>query len=344
MLLRIGDRFPPCGQPTSVGYTVPFMDIRWCMIWRGRPLSVWWAGRIEKVSAQKSVCRRKSGGNSEWGNLPWNSEDLEGMDSCRYFSYIRWRYSETSRGGSIKAWRRNGFELEEAAKLPKGREVDHLYAETDGVFSRGSKKKKNHEIRHAVMYEGWVRKVLEERQLDDFSLWMDSYESALPWKMIRKLKKYKDITPMSQGVGIVSSTGENTFRAHLRTIESRGNGTIFLTVVWRNVAYIGAKMVLESQARYVKWHAPTCLFTGPETNGQAAEWSEENGASGTKPLSGHSPIHRFEKRRDWRICYALLTDKTTRKKPATITRPLCLVPGFKNLTQRMREQVSEIAR
>lgn len=46
-------------------------------------------------------------------------------------------------------------ELDEAAELPKGKEVDYLYAEADGVFARDTKKKKSHEIRHAVMYEGW---------------------------------------------------------------------------------------------------------------------------------------------------------------------------------------------
>ncbi|WP_373895563.1 ISLre2 family transposase [Virgibacillus natechei] len=46
-------------------------------------------------------------------------------------------------------------ELEEAAELPKGEEVDYLYAEADGVFVRGTEKKKSHEVHHAVLYEGW---------------------------------------------------------------------------------------------------------------------------------------------------------------------------------------------
>ncbi|TCT18789.1 uncharacterized protein UPF0236 [Melghiribacillus thermohalophilus] len=48
-------------------------------------------------------------------------------------------------------------ELEEAASLPEGKEVDFLYAEADGVFVRGTEKKKSHEVRHAVIHEGWDR-------------------------------------------------------------------------------------------------------------------------------------------------------------------------------------------
>lgn len=48
-------------------------------------------------------------------------------------------------------------ELEEAAELPKGEEVDYLYAEADGVFVRGTEKKKSHEVHHAVLYEGWEK-------------------------------------------------------------------------------------------------------------------------------------------------------------------------------------------
>lgn len=46
-------------------------------------------------------------------------------------------------------------ELKEAAFLPKGKKVDFLYAEADGVFVRGTQKKKSIEVRHAVVYEGW---------------------------------------------------------------------------------------------------------------------------------------------------------------------------------------------
>lgn len=46
-------------------------------------------------------------------------------------------------------------ELEEAAELPKGKKVDNLYAEADGVFVRSTAKKKSHEVRHAITYEGW---------------------------------------------------------------------------------------------------------------------------------------------------------------------------------------------
>jgi hypothetical protein len=47
------------------------------------------------------------------------------------------------------------IELEEAASMPAGKEVDFLYAEADGVFVRGTKKKKSLEVRHAIVHEGW---------------------------------------------------------------------------------------------------------------------------------------------------------------------------------------------
>jgi len=47
------------------------------------------------------------------------------------------------------------FDLEESAELPEGKEVGFLYAEADGVFVRGTEKKKSHEVHHAVIYEGW---------------------------------------------------------------------------------------------------------------------------------------------------------------------------------------------
>lgn len=48
-------------------------------------------------------------------------------------------------------------ELEESAELPKGGEVDFLYAEADGVygvFIRGTEEKKSYEVSHAILYEG----------------------------------------------------------------------------------------------------------------------------------------------------------------------------------------------
>ncbi len=48
-------------------------------------------------------------------------------------------------------------ELEESAELPKRKEVDFLYAEADGVFVRGTEKKKSHEVSHAIIYEGWEK-------------------------------------------------------------------------------------------------------------------------------------------------------------------------------------------
>jgi len=47
------------------------------------------------------------------------------------------------------------IELEESAALPEGKPVDFLMAEADGVFVRSTKKKKNIEVHHGVLYEGW---------------------------------------------------------------------------------------------------------------------------------------------------------------------------------------------
>lgn len=49
------------------------------------------------------------------------------------------------------------LELEEAAELPEGKKVNYFYAEADGVFVRGTKKKKSLEVRHIILYEGWEK-------------------------------------------------------------------------------------------------------------------------------------------------------------------------------------------
>lgn len=48
-------------------------------------------------------------------------------------------------------------ELDEAAELPEGKKVDYFYAEADGIFVRGTEKKKSLEVRHALLYEGWEK-------------------------------------------------------------------------------------------------------------------------------------------------------------------------------------------
>lgn len=44
--------------------------------------------------------------------------------------------------------------LEESAELPEGKEINFIYAEPDGVFVRGTEKKKSYEVSHAILYEG----------------------------------------------------------------------------------------------------------------------------------------------------------------------------------------------
>jgi hypothetical protein len=46
-------------------------------------------------------------------------------------------------------------ELEDAAELPEGEKRDFLYAEADGVFVRGTQKKKSIEVHHGIVHEGW---------------------------------------------------------------------------------------------------------------------------------------------------------------------------------------------
>src|SRR5690625_4163407 len=71
-------------------------------------------------------------------------------------------------------------ELEESAKLPKGKkELEFLYTEADGVYVRDLKKKKHIEVSHAIMYEGWSKNgkrvslknpkvVMTTKSIDDF--------------------------------------------------------------------------------------------------------------------------------------------------------------------------------
>ncbi|RCT51708.1 ISLre2 family transposase, partial [Bacilli bacterium] len=35
--------------------------------------------------------------------------------------------------------------------------MDFLFAEADGVFVRGTKKKTSHEVHHAIIHEGWIK-------------------------------------------------------------------------------------------------------------------------------------------------------------------------------------------
>ncbi|MBT2733099.1 ISLre2 family transposase [Carnobacterium sp. ISL-102] len=48
-------------------------------------------------------------------------------------------------------------ELDEAVELPEGKKVDYFYAEADGIFVRGTEKRKSLEVRHALLYEGWEK-------------------------------------------------------------------------------------------------------------------------------------------------------------------------------------------
>ncbi|WP_132372603.1 hypothetical protein [Melghiribacillus thermohalophilus] len=46
-------------------------------------------------------------------------------------------------------------ELEKAVSLSEREQVDYLYADADGVIVRSTEKNQSHEVRQAVIYEGW---------------------------------------------------------------------------------------------------------------------------------------------------------------------------------------------
>ncbi|GGN61034.1 hypothetical protein [Oceanobacillus indicireducens] len=58
------------------------------------------------------------------------------------------------------------IDLEESAEVPEGKEVELLYAEADGVFIRGTEKKKSHEVSHAIVYEGWDKSIFAQSESD----------------------------------------------------------------------------------------------------------------------------------------------------------------------------------
>ncbi|SEO21229.1 Uncharacterised protein family (UPF0236) [Amphibacillus marinus] len=49
------------------------------------------------------------------------------------------------------------LELDELTDLPERKAINFLYAETNGVFVRGTEEKKSHEVSHAILYEGWEK-------------------------------------------------------------------------------------------------------------------------------------------------------------------------------------------
>lgn len=109
------------------------------------------------------------------------------------------------------------FELEEAATLPEGEKVDFLYAEADGVFVRGTEKKKSHEVRHAVLYEGWDKNG-KRVSLRNPKVIMTTQPTADFWKEVQaftanqySLEKTQVVTNSDGGAGYTAEKFQEAF-------------------------------------------------------------------------------------------------------------------------------------
>ncbi|PJH69491.1 ISLre2 family transposase, partial [Salmonella enterica subsp. enterica serovar Typhimurium] len=108
-------------------------------------------------------------------------------------------------------------DLEETAELPKGEKVDYLYAEADGVFVRGTEKKKSHEVRHAIMYEGWDKNG-KRVSLHHPSVIMTTQPTAAFWKEVQaftanqySLEKTQVVTNRDGGPGYTAEKFQEAF-------------------------------------------------------------------------------------------------------------------------------------
>lgn len=81
-------------------------------------------------------------------------------------------------------------ELEESAELPEGKEIDFLYAEADGVFVRGTEKRKSYEVSHAILYEGWDRNG-KRISLRNPTAIMTTHPTDHFWKEVQALTAYR---------------------------------------------------------------------------------------------------------------------------------------------------------
>ena len=62
--------------------------------------------------------------------------------------------SEASGEAQAQANRNQVFDMEESAVLSEGKKEEFFFAEADGVYIHETKKKRSHEIHHAISYEG----------------------------------------------------------------------------------------------------------------------------------------------------------------------------------------------
>ncbi len=108
-------------------------------------------------------------------------------------------------------------ELEESAELPPGKKVDYLFAEADGVYLHGTKRKKGMEVRYAVMYEGWEengnRVALKERKVIMTAKSSDAFWTEVQ-AMARShysLEKAQVVTNSDGGAGYTAEKFQEAF-------------------------------------------------------------------------------------------------------------------------------------
>ncbi|MBU5594541.1 ISLre2 family transposase [Amphibacillus sp. MSJ-3] len=109
------------------------------------------------------------------------------------------------------------IELEESAELPEGKEVGFLYAEADGVFVRGTEKKKSHEVSHAILYEGWDKNG-KRVSLRNPTAIMTIQPTANFWKEVQaltahhySLEKTQVVTNSDAGAGYTAEKFQEAF-------------------------------------------------------------------------------------------------------------------------------------
>jgi len=120
-------------------------------------------------------------------------------------------------GAQAKADEEMVVELEEAAELPMGEEVEFLYAEADGVFVRGTEKRKSHEVHHAILYEGWDKNG-KRVSLRNPKVIMTTQPTADFWKEVQaftanqySLEKTQVVTNSDGGLGYTAEKFQETF-------------------------------------------------------------------------------------------------------------------------------------
>lgn len=109
------------------------------------------------------------------------------------------------------------IDLEESAELPEGKEVEFLYAEADGVFVRGTEKKKSHEVSHAIVYEGW-NKNGKRISLRNQKVIMTTKPTSEFWKEVQaltanhySLEKTQVVTNSDGGAGYKAEKFQEAF-------------------------------------------------------------------------------------------------------------------------------------